>query len=229
VEPSPSQKLDLPGSESWDRLPEAKRRGVYDAALHAFADHGFSKASMNTLVKQAGISKGSLFQYFRSKQDLFDGVVALAVGRVKSQLKDVRDKTRGEPLCDRLESLLLSGFTFVDAHPRLAKIYFQLLQTGDAPFGTDRLRRLNDLSRGFLEDILSEASRAGELRQDLDLSKIAFLLNAMMDRLLAAAHAAHLAPSDHVLCPGEERDEWLVTFRLFVEKGLLKPSKEESK
>ena len=220
--------IQLTGSEAWQRLPEVKRRGVFKAALQIFAQSGFSKASMNALVEEAGISKGSLFQYFTSKQDLFDGVVALAVTQVKSRLKAVRDKSLDLPIQDRLDLLIESGFQFIDAHPHLAQIYFQLLQTGDAPFSKDRMRRLNQLSRGFLENLLQQAAESGELREDVDIEKSAFLLNAM-DRLLAAAHAPHLAPSMRVIKSKSERLEWRQAFRLFVEQGLLRVGSKENK
>ncbi|MCJ7603545.1 MAG: TetR/AcrR family transcriptional regulator, partial [Desulfobulbaceae bacterium] len=44
---------------------------IVAAAVSEFARHGYSKASMNTIVRDAGISKGSLYQYFHNKEVLF--------------------------------------------------------------------------------------------------------------------------------------------------------------
>ena len=40
-------------------------------ALREFAENGFEKASTNEIVKKANISKGSLFNYFNSKKELY--------------------------------------------------------------------------------------------------------------------------------------------------------------
>lgn len=48
-----------------------KKRHIINAAMTEFVRGGFEKASMNTVVEQAGISKGSLFYYFGSKKKLY--------------------------------------------------------------------------------------------------------------------------------------------------------------
>ena len=48
-----------------------KRQQIINAALKEFARNGYEKASTNEIVKEAGISKGSLFNYFNSKKELY--------------------------------------------------------------------------------------------------------------------------------------------------------------
>lgn len=56
---------------TWERLPAERRRAVTEAAEREFATHGFSRGSLNTIAREAGVAKGSLFQYFDDKVDLF--------------------------------------------------------------------------------------------------------------------------------------------------------------
>ena len=53
------------------RLPEEKRNRLMDAAWAEFSQHSFAEASINQIVQGAGISRGSFYQYFRDKEDLF--------------------------------------------------------------------------------------------------------------------------------------------------------------
>ncbi|MFT5872549.1 MAG: TetR/AcrR family transcriptional regulator [Clostridium sp.] len=48
-----------------------KQERILEAAIREFADKGFEKASTNEIVKEAGISKGILFHYFKNKKNLF--------------------------------------------------------------------------------------------------------------------------------------------------------------
>jgi TetR/AcrR family transcriptional regulator len=48
-----------------------KQEKILEAAISEFADKGFDRASTNEIVKKAGISKGILFHYFKSKKNLF--------------------------------------------------------------------------------------------------------------------------------------------------------------
>lgn len=55
----------------FDNLKLDKKNEIIDAALKEFSESGFDKASTNIIVKNAGISKGALFNYFKSKKGLY--------------------------------------------------------------------------------------------------------------------------------------------------------------
>jgi AcrR family transcriptional regulator len=55
---------------TWFRLPPARRHAVLTAAEAEFGARGFSRGSLNVIARNAGVSKGSLFQYFTDKADL---------------------------------------------------------------------------------------------------------------------------------------------------------------
>jgi AcrR family transcriptional regulator len=211
------------GTDAWHTLPEAKRAQVTHAAVDEFAARGYAGASMNALVKAAGISKGSLFHYFGTKGHLFEAIVDAAFGEVKATVKAVRDDTAGQPLDARLEQLLEAGFRFVSDHPRLAAIYFRVLRSGDAPFGERRLEELGQHSRRFLTELIADAQSRGEADPDLDAARTAWLLDAMLERLLAAWHTGALAPDQR----DEERRAWVTSFRRLVARGTA-PANEES-
>lgn len=52
-----------------------KRRQILDGARRAFVGLGFDAASMNDVVREAGVSKSTLYVYFRSKEDLFRALI----------------------------------------------------------------------------------------------------------------------------------------------------------
>ena len=57
-------------SETFLRLPEEKRKRFLDAAWEEFSSVSFADASINQIVRRAGIARGSFYQYFRDKEDL---------------------------------------------------------------------------------------------------------------------------------------------------------------
>ncbi|PRX08979.1 UNVERIFIED_ORG: TetR family transcriptional regulator [Martelella mediterranea] len=60
-------------------LPPARRAQLLDAATNAFAERGFSGASMNAILKQAEMSKGQVYYYVHDKADLYSAVIARAL------------------------------------------------------------------------------------------------------------------------------------------------------
>ena len=73
----------------------AKRRQIMDGARHVFLGAGFDGASMNDIARAAGVSKGTLYAYFDSKEHLFEAIIraekALSAERVCRFLHDRGD------------------------------------------------------------------------------------------------------------------------------------------
>jgi len=213
------------GTRVFKALAADKQQAVLQAALNEFALHGYRKASMNNVVKAAGISKGSLFQYFKTKQALFDGVVGLAESLARSYLREVRDRTAGTPLRQRLERILRAGFFFIDEQPLLARIYFQLLRSGDAPFGSQQIVTLRSQAQEFLADLLRQGLVAKEIDPSVDVERVAFLINSLFETLLMAYYTDFLAPGlDLYQGNSEDLDHWVETTLEMIFRG-LRPKK----
>ncbi len=71
-----------------------KRNRIFDAGLREFAEQNYNEASTNNIVKVAGISKGSLFKYFKNKEDLYffilDSVIADLVEETKNDISSLK-------------------------------------------------------------------------------------------------------------------------------------------
>jgi AcrR family transcriptional regulator len=57
--------------ESFENLNESKKQTILNAGFRIFGEYGYAKASIEDIVREAGISKGSLFYYFGSKKNFF--------------------------------------------------------------------------------------------------------------------------------------------------------------
>jgi len=209
------------GTEIFQKLQPQKREKIIDSAISEFAENGYRKASVNKIVKIAGISKGSLFQYFASKPLLFTATVSASSLLVKDYLKNVRDETDGESFFDRLETLIRSGFLFIDKHPQMAKIYFHLLQSGEAPSGTEQVLELRESAERFLGELLSEAQEKGELRSDIHLEKLSFIMNSLLETLMRAYYSDFIGRSSGLYkADAARRDLWISTVVDFVKNGV---------
>ncbi|MDQ7093530.1 TetR/AcrR family transcriptional regulator [Desulfosporosinus sp. PR] len=66
-------------------LSKEKRERIFDAAVKEFSIRSFSQASLNQIIKNAGIPKGSFYQYFNNKEDLYLYMLEEA-GKEKTEL-----------------------------------------------------------------------------------------------------------------------------------------------
>jgi AcrR family transcriptional regulator len=72
--------MDKKGSSpKWRRRKDARPNEIAAAALDAFAEKGFAATRLEDVAKRAGVSKGTLYLYFKDKEDLFKAVIQLAL------------------------------------------------------------------------------------------------------------------------------------------------------
>jgi AcrR family transcriptional regulator len=64
-----------PRRPRWHRRPEARREEILDAAYGVFGEHGFTRTKLDDVARRAGVSKGTLYLYFDSKDTLFREMV----------------------------------------------------------------------------------------------------------------------------------------------------------
>jgi AcrR family transcriptional regulator len=88
----------------WQRRAEDRPREICAAALEVFAERGFAAARLEEMARRAGVSKGTLYLYFKDKEDLFRAVVRDTVA----------------PNIDAVQqAVLASGLPFADVATRL--------------------------------------------------------------------------------------------------------------
>ncbi len=181
-------------SATFHNLPPDKQRRIMEHALDEFAEKGYGRASMNSLVAALGIAKGSIFKYFTDKSGLFRHVFDFALGKVKDHLRQVRDASAGLPVFTRLRMSLLAGLDLIEEHPKLFGLYLRVLFEGDMPLKTRLLASVVEEGRDYIMELLMEGKRSGELDPELDLAMATFLVEAVLERFLVARSLDHLDP-----------------------------------
>jgi len=86
-----------------DNVESAKRQQVLEGARRCFLAQGFDAASMNDIVKAAGVSKGTVYAYFPSKEKLFEAMVYVDRRRSAEQVVVIEREER--PIDDILTEL----------------------------------------------------------------------------------------------------------------------------
>lgn len=74
------------------RSDSAKRRQIIDGARRIFLGQGFDAASMGTIAREAGVSKGTLYVYFKSKEELFEAIVGEQCHQQAEQIFSLDDQ-----------------------------------------------------------------------------------------------------------------------------------------
>ena len=198
-------------------LPEAKRTLITELALDEFSTHPYRQASLSRIVARAGIAKGSMYQYFENKLDLYRWLVTEELEQRKARwMQSDSEHSQGSSSSESglfadIERLVMTQVGFMLAHPRLARLAASAME----PTADEELRDLHGALRRAHIDALAErieqARVSGEVRHEVDPRTLAHLIdamilrgitNAVLDRLgidvqkfLSAPHSASLEAS----------------------------------
>jgi len=163
-------------------LPDAKRRRVTDAAVKEFALNPYAAASLDRIAARARVSKGSLYQYFEGKRELYEWLLN---GYLPEQKRRGAPPPRGDFFA-WLEGAFLAGLSLFRSAPLLAALGARAaLPTSDpdAPRIHAALRRA---THEGLCALLRAAQAEGSVREDVPVEVAADLVAALMgDGLLA--------------------------------------------
>ena len=157
-------------------LPEDKRRNLVEIALDEFAEHTYTGFSISRFVARAGVAKGSFYQYFDDKMDLFRWLLFEDGGRRKLEFIRNSGALDSSDWWSMLASIMLAGIGFGLANPRLARVSMAVW----FPSGDPDLHALHvqtqALSRQAMRNLLTQGQEAGAVRKDIDLELGAELL-----------------------------------------------------
>jgi AcrR family transcriptional regulator len=102
---------------------ERTRRDLLNAAREVFTRRGFADASMEEIAEQAGVTRGPLYHYFDSKQDLFAAVYEEVEQALAAEIaSEIQSRTAAET--DAWQQVLVSSQAFLDVslHPAVQRI-----------------------------------------------------------------------------------------------------------
>ncbi|WP_448334245.1 TetR/AcrR family transcriptional regulator, partial [Streptomyces sp. DSM 41534] len=104
---------------TWARLDPARRAAVVEAAEAEFGAHGYSRGSLNVIARKAGVAKGSLFQYFADKRDLYAFIADIGSQRVRAYMEErIRALDSTRPFFEFLTDLLDDWVAYFAEHPQ---------------------------------------------------------------------------------------------------------------
>jgi AcrR family transcriptional regulator len=155
---------------------EVVRRALLQSAAQHFAAHGLRGANINRISLDAGFAKGTVYNYFRSKEELFEAV--LSVGSEETlrryRVQPVEGGTR-----EKLRALMAADASLVREHEAFMQTFVRelvvprpetdaLIAAGMAPLVEEAVR------------IIAAGQDAGELRGDLSASRLAQVLLGLL-------------------------------------------------
>jgi AcrR family transcriptional regulator len=163
-------------------LSEEKRNTLIATAIEEFANNDYNTASISKIVEKAGIAKGSVYQYFEDKQDLFMYLMDVSN---KAMLEFITQSTPPNPGADFFEVLRWQMSATVQAavkYPVHSKLLRRAYST-PLPFRDEVFERSKKLGDEHFQAMIAQAQAGGQLDAKRDPEIVSFVVRGLMSEL----------------------------------------------
>jgi TetR/AcrR family fatty acid metabolism transcriptional regulator len=160
-----------------------KRRRILDAAVRVFARKGYFSARVSDIAKKAGVADGTIYLYFRSKEDLlgrlFDEVMS-------EHLVLAREAVRALPSApERLRAIAERHLTVLGENRELAAVFQVELRQSTRFMERFTASWLRDYF-ALLDEVIEAGQRVGSLRADVSRTLGAKMLFGALDETVTS-------------------------------------------
>src|SRR5690554_4355254 len=162
-------------TQTFLNLNYEKQETILFVAIEEFANNTFNEASMNRIVKKAKIPKGSLYQYFKDKKDLYLYLIEISTKKKIEFLEEQAIDVNFDDFFKGFSSLMYLGVQFSIKHPQLSK----LIKHADQSVEDESIRLMQSANQQFLLQLIEDAQKRKQLDSSNDAETIAFILNTM--------------------------------------------------
>src|ERR1035438_8087086 len=105
-------------------VEEFRCRAIRDAALRVVGRKGLEKATVDDIAREAGVAKGTLYLYFRSRDEIIEKTIGAAVDDLLARLQRAADGAGEGPFDEALERVLTAEFAYFDENRDFFRLYF---------------------------------------------------------------------------------------------------------
>lgn len=160
-------------------LPAQRRERLVREAIVEFSEHSYAQASLSQIAQRASVAKGSVYQYFADKLDLYRWLVTEEAPRHKREF--IGAATAQQDFWLGFEQRIERGMAFLVEHPRLARLTAAAADPSASADVRGLHRAICDAGIDELRAYLEEGVKRGAIRaHDFDLDVATRLVAAVI-------------------------------------------------
>lgn len=149
----------------WTLLGESKRRLILKVATEVFAEKGFNESTISQIAQKARIAEGSIYVYFKNKEDL---LFSIPEERMENFLSGLREHLEGiKGALNKLRKLIWYHLHFYEENRDYTLILLQNIRLNPRFATTRAYQLIREFSR-LVVQIIEEGKREGSIRAGID-------------------------------------------------------------
>ena len=159
-----------------------KHQRILDAAVTVFARKGFFLSKVSEIAKEAGVADGTIYLYFKNKDDLLVSIFEVKMKEVIMRFRDAIVEV--DDARSRLKCLIEMHLAEFQAYPDLAAVFQVELRQSSRfmrEYKKGELKQYLDL----IGEIIEQGQREGSMRKDLPLGLVKRLVFGTLDEVVS--------------------------------------------
>ncbi len=160
------------------------RQEIIDAAVRVFARRGYALATLDEVAQEAEFSKGALYLYFASKEDILVNILLFSAKAMESHYREALSGTRG--FRDELRDLFYGAAEMSFRNRDLMKVIMSQFSSGFSAISEEARNSMWEIHESVVQCIRDRTRKAyedGELR-DIPLEAISSMIHGSIDGMM---------------------------------------------
>ena len=156
----------IPPKSKEEVVQEFRIQSIQDATLRVIARKGMAAATMQEIADEAGVAKGTIYLYFRDRDELVEKTFETAMQALLSRIDAALDQD--VPFADKLRAVMTAKFSYFSANREFFRLYLSLRMPEGTPARQRRQKQncqpqyRSRIDR--LQTVLTQAMERGEIR-----------------------------------------------------------------
>jgi len=158
-----------------------RRESIIQAAIEIFSKKGFQAATISEIAQKAGVAEGSIYQYFKNKEDLFFSIPVEKTKEFRTQLELHLAGILGT--FNKIRKFVWYFLYFFSVNPEYGRMLMLDMRVSKSFVRTDTYNFLKKSVSHILE-IIEEGQREGVIRKDIDIYILRHLVLGVLEHIV---------------------------------------------
>ena len=158
-----------------------KRKSIIDAAIEVFGRNGFQNSTISEIAQKANVAEGTIYQYFRNKEDLF---FSIAIDKTKEFCGELELHLQGiTGSINKVRKFVWYYIHHLQANPEYARALMLEMRVNRNFNKTKTYETFTPMTHRILE-IIEEGQEEGTIRKDVDIYNIRHVILGSLEHIV---------------------------------------------
>lgn len=164
--------------DTFEKISEQRKEKLVSVAISEFARNGYNATNINNIAEKAGISIGSMYSYFASKEDLFLYIVEEGYEMLESAFAEINIE-EGD-IFNFFEQLFRTAQKYARTYPEMNQIYLDITTQGLSKLSKRLSYKIESITAVTYKEIINKAKGKGIIDKDIDENLLSFILDNLV-------------------------------------------------